>query len=63
MKIEKIPSLICENCGSCYIMKTDEGFECDECNRITAQTSDLLEEENSKLKLTFKNLERINEVI
>lgn len=63
MKIEKIPSLICEDCGSYCIIKTDEGFECDECNRITAQTSDLLKSENNKLKLTLKILERINEVI
>ena len=63
MKIEKIPSPKCENCGSYCVILTDEGFECDDCNRITAQTSDLMQKEKSKLESNFKDLEKIDEVI
>lgn len=35
IKIEKIPSLICPICGSTYVMMTEEGPHCDDCNRVT----------------------------
>jgi hypothetical protein len=63
MKIEKVPCPTCENCGSYCVMLTDEGFECDDCNRVTAQTSDLVKRKKSKLVLNLKNLEKIDEVI
>jgi len=63
MKVEKIPSPMCENCGSYCVILTDEGFECDDCDRITAQTSDLLKDKKDKLELNLKNLEKIDEVI
>jgi hypothetical protein len=63
MKIERVPSLICENCGSYCVILTDKGFECDDCNRVTAQTSDLLKNKKDKLKLNLKTLEKIDEII
>ena len=63
MKVEKIPSLICNECGSYCVTLTDEGFECDDCNRITVQTSDLLKERIRILETNLKKLEKINEVI
>ena len=63
MEIEKIPSPTCENCGSYCVILTDEGFECDDCNRVTAQTSDLAKKEKDKLELTLKNLENVYENI
>lgn len=57
MKIEKIPSPTCENCGSYCVILTNEGFECDDCRRVTAQTSDLLQSKKNKLekRLTLNN--------
>ena len=63
IKIEKVPSLTCNNCGSCYVIMTEKGAECDDCKRITAQTSDLLISQNNKLKLTLNNFGEINETI
>ena len=39
MKIEKLPSPTCNECGGVCIIITDEGTECDDCNRITANIS------------------------
>ena len=48
MKVEKIPSVICDECGSNYVIITQDGKECDECNRITANTSDYLNNKKDK---------------
>jgi len=42
MEIEKIPSLMCDKCGGTNAMIVDGVLECDDCERITAQSSDLL---------------------
>lgn len=42
MKVEKLPSVTCEKCGSYQIMLTDTGPECDECNRYMVARNDLL---------------------
>jgi len=56
MKVEKILSPTCNSCGSYYVILTDEGFECDDCKRVTAQTSDLLKTKEDKLeKLTLND--------
>lgn len=31
-EIEKVPSLVCEECGSFRVTITDDGPECDECD-------------------------------
>jgi len=55
VKIEKVPSLSCKNCGSyCVIIIYDYEIECDDCNRITA-------EEVSELNLN--NFGEDNEII
>lgn len=63
MIVEKIPSPMCDECGSYCVILTDNGFECDDCKRITAQISDLSKIKNDKLERTLKNLENINEII
>ena len=35
MKVEKVPSLVCENCGSFRVMMADEGPECEDCESST----------------------------
>jgi len=42
MKVEKIPSVTCNNCGSYQVIITEDGPECDECNRHVAARDDLL---------------------
>ena len=55
--VEKIPSPECDHCGSNCVIVTDKGLECDDCSRITAQTSDFLKQKNNKLeKLLTPNL-------
>lgn len=39
VEIEKIPSLQCSTCESTYVIMTDEGPYCDDCNRVTVQSS------------------------
>lgn len=34
VKVEKIPSIKCEKCGSFQVILTDNGPECDECNKF-----------------------------
>lgn len=48
--IEKIPTLICDICESSCVIMTNKGIECDDCNRITAQTSDLTKQKKNKLE-------------
>jgi len=33
MKVQKIPSLTCKECGSFCVMMTDDGPECESCNK------------------------------
>jgi DNA-directed RNA polymerase subunit RPC12/RpoP len=33
MRIEKVPPLVCKECGSTYVMMTSDGIECDECGK------------------------------
>lgn len=33
MRIEKVPPLICKECGSTQVMMTGDGIECDECGK------------------------------
>lgn len=49
-KIEKVPSPVCDTCGSSYVTMTDKGLECDDCERITAQTSDYMKKQKRKLE-------------
>lgn len=63
MIVEKVKSPVCKDCGSYCIILTENGFECDDCTRITAQTSDLLKHRKKKFETTFKRMERINEII
>lgn len=53
MKIEKIPSLTCDDCGSSCVTMTDKGIECDDCNRVTVQTSDFIRRKKNKLEKTL----------
>ena len=51
MEVEKVPSLRCEECDGVSITIVDGIPECDDCNAVTAQTSDFLKEKNKKLLL------------
>lgn len=64
MKIEKVPSLQCNICGSLYVMNTENGIECDDCKRITANTSDLILKQRRKVEkiLTYNFVEIKNEI-
>ena len=42
MKIEKIPSPVCNKCGSTYVTVVKGELHCDDCSRITAGTSDYI---------------------
>jgi ribosomal protein L37AE/L43A len=53
IEVEKIPNLECEVCGSFYVTMTEKGIECDNCDKITANTSDWLKEKNNKLTLKY----------
>ena len=62
IEIEKIPSPTCDSCGSYHVIFTDDGFECDNCNSITVQTSDLLKQRDKLKKLTLDNFGEIDEI-
>lgn len=64
MKVEKIPSLQCSVCKSFYVIKTENGIDCDDCKRITANTSDLMLKQRKKVEkiLTHNFMEIKNEI-
>jgi len=39
--VEKIPSLKCDKCGSHQVVMMDQGINCEECIRITANVTKL----------------------
>lgn len=69
MKVEKIPSITCDKCGSYQVILTEDGPECDECNRHAATRDDLLSlgidiaEDVQTLKLQTDFKEKVNEAI
>jgi hypothetical protein len=40
-KVEKVASPICDICGSMYVMVTDTGIECDDCNKPNVRSVEL----------------------
>lgn len=52
MEVIKLPSLKCDLCGSYRVMLVDDTIECDDCMKVTAQTSDFIKRKQTK----FKNL-------
>ena len=63
MIIEKIPSPKCEECGSTCVFVTENGIECSDCSRITANTSDLLLERKEKVERLLTERENFNETL
>ncbi len=51
MEIEKIPELKCNRCKGIYVIVTKNGLECDDCNRITRETSEDLK---SKIRIELE---------
>ena len=43
-KIEKVPSLKCDKCGSFRVMMTDDGPECEECSSPAIMNINLSQE-------------------
>lgn len=39
-KVEKIPSLRCKRCSSTHVIMTDNGPECDDCDRPSVWVRD-----------------------
>lgn len=60
MIVEKVPSLRCPACGSEYVILADNKIECDDCNRVTANTSDLTKTKKQEVeKILTSNLREI----
>lgn len=64
IEIERVPSVTCDECDSEYVIITKNGKECDDCNRITVNTSDYIQnKKNKKEKLLNLNMNgEMNEV-
>ena len=52
MEVIKLPSLKCELCGSYKVILVEDTQECDDCMKVTAQTSDFIKKKRTK----FRNL-------
>jgi len=50
MKIEKIPPLKCKKCGSHCVTLLESGISCDDCEEVTAKTSDEMSSKKRQLE-------------
>lgn len=57
MLVEKIDPLRCEICGSDKVMMTDDGIECDDCDRCIEPEEIAL---SNKIEFDIRQLEYFN---